>query len=353
MKILVTGTAGFIGFHLAKRLLEEGNTVIGLDCINNYYDVRIKYGRLKITGIVEDDIKEGELIQSSVYHNYKFIKLELENRNGIMHLFNTEKFDVVVNLAAQAGVRYSIENPYVYVNSNVIGFLNILEGCRNTKVKNFIYASTSSVYGLNTEMPLHPHQTTDHPMSLYAATKKANEVIAHSYSHLYNLPTTGLRFFTVYGPWGRPDMALFLFTKAILEGNVINVFNNGEMIRDFTYVGDIVESITRLCSKPATPNPAWDGKRPDTATSTAPYRIFNIGNSDPVKLIDYIKALENNLGKKASMNLMSMQPGDVSKTHADVTDLIKWVNFKPQTTIHTGIKIFVDWYFDFFKVKDV
>ncbi len=348
MKILITGTAGFIGFHLANKLILLGNDVIGLDNINDYYDINVKYGRLSEVGIRFEDIEYGKLIQSKYFINYKFIKLNLEDTSNVLELFHTEKFEVVINLAAQAGVRYSIENPNIYVESNLVGFVNILEGCRHNNVLNLIYASTSSVYGLNEKMPLSPHDSTEHPMSLYAATKKANEMMAHCYSHLYGLPTTGLRFFTVYGPWGRPDMALFLFTDAILAGKPINVFNNGDMVRDFTYVGDIVESISRLCNKPATINIDWIGCQPDAATSACPYRIFNIGNSNPIKLIDYINALELALGQKAKINLMPMQLGDVPKTHADTQDLYNWIEYSPETSIHEGIQEFVIWYRSFY-----
>jgi UDP-glucuronate 4-epimerase len=349
MKILITGTAGFIGFHLAKKLIDEGHEITGLDNINDYYDVRIKYARLMQAGIDQKKIEDGKILDSSVYPNYRFFKSDLENQTAVLNLFESEKFDVVVNLAAQAGVRYSIENPFIYVKSNVNGFINILEGCRQNNVQNLIYASTSSVYGLNTKMPLSPHEPTEHPMTLYAATKKANEMMAHSYSHLYGLPTTGLRFFTVYGPWGRPDMALFLFTKAILAGEPINVFNKGEMVRDFTYVEDIAEAISRLCIKPAIENANWNGSSPDSATSSCPYRIFNIGNSNPIKLIDYINALESSLQKKAIMNLMPMQLGDVPKTHADSIDLNEWIDFCPETSVQDGIQKFVNWYKEYYK----
>ena len=352
MKIFVTGSAGFIGYHLVSKLLSLGHEVIGLDNINDYYDVEIKFARLNLTGIKREEIKEGRLINSVTYSNYKFIKLNLEDKDLILDLFSTQKFDVVVNLAAQAGVRYSIKNPYSYTSSNIVGFMNILEGARHNQVSNLIYASTSSVYGLNTSSPLNTHESANHPMTLYAASKKANEMMAHSYSHLYNLPTTGLRFFTVYGPWGRPDMALFLFTKAILNGEKLNVFNYGKMIRDFTYVDDIVESISRLCLKPATPNPNWNSQCPDPATSSSPYKIFNIGNSNPVKLINYIETIEEILGKKAELNFLPMQMGDVPENHADVNDLINEINFKPNTTIKHGVNEFVKWYIDFYKISN-
>lgn len=348
MKILVTGAAGFIGFHLVNKLILQGHEVVGLDCINDYYEVGLKYSRLEKTGIIANEIDYNVFVQSSSFPAYRFIKLKLEDKDNILTLFEKECFDVVVNLAGQAGVRHSINNPYVYVESNVVGFLNILEGSRHTKVGNFIYASTSSIYGLNSSMPLNTSQSTEHQVSLYAATKKANEMMAHSYSHLYNMPTTGLRFFTVYGPWGRPDMALFLFSKAIVAGEPINVFNNGDMIRDFTYVDDIVESVARLCNKPAQPNLNWDANHPDPSSSSAPYKIYNIGNSQPVKLIDYIDALEAALGKKAIKNMMPMQMGDVLATHADVSDLMNAVNFKPQTDIRDGVKAFADWYLGYY-----
>lgn len=349
MKILVTGTAGFIGFHLAQKLLKEGHEVVGFDNINDYYDVRIKYGRLALTGIAQDEIAHNKMVQSSVYPAYRFIKLNLEDRMEIAELFSNEQFDVVINLAAQAGVRYSLENPYIYVDSNVVGFMNILEGCRHNKVKHLVYASTSSVYGLNTNMPLTPHEATEHPMTLYAATKKANEMMAHSYSHLFGVPTSGLRFFTVYGPWGRPDMALFLFTKAMIEDRPIDIFNNGDMIRDFTYVDDIVEGISRVAKHAPVADTSWDASANDPATSSAPYRIYNIGNSSPVKLMDYIGALEKALNKEAKKNFMPMQLGDVPATHADMKDLIEAVDYKPDTSVQDGIKKFVDWYLSFYK----
>jgi len=372
MKILITGTAGFIGFHLAKKLIERGDEVIGLDNINDYYDVNLKYARLKETGINKQDIDWNKLVQSTKYPNYKFIRLNLEDREEIMNLFKNEKFDKAVNLAAQAGVRYSIENPYAYIDSNIVGFINILEACRHNKIKHLVYASSSSVYGNNTKMPLSTSDNVDHPISLYAATKKSNELMAHTYSHLYGLPTTGLRFFTVYGPWGRPDMALFLFTKAILAGKPINVFNHGNMVRDFTYVDDIVEGVNRVIDNPPTSAgfleprvseggspckiqstfnrerpklPYQNHKTQNPSTSpTAPYKVYNIGNSSPVNLMDFIKALEKALGKKAKMNMMDMQPGDVPKTHSDVTDLVNDLGYKPNTTIEFGVEKFIEWY---------
>lgn len=350
MKILVTGTAGFIGFHLAKKLLERGDEVIGLDSINDYYDINVKYGRLTETGIEKEKIEYAELVQSSKYQNYKFVQLNLEDRKAVLELFEKEKFDKVVNLAAQAGVRYSIENPFAYIESNINGFINILEGCRHNNVKHLAYASSSSVYGLNEQMPFSTSSNVDHPMSLYAATKKSNELMAHTYSHLYNLPTTGLRFFTVYGPWGRPDMALFLFTKAALEGKTIDVFNNGNMLRDFTYIDDIVEGVVRVTDNPAKSNPNWNGKNPDPSTSSAPYKIYNIGNNNPVKLMDFIEAIEKTLGKKIEKNLMPLQPGDVPATYANVDDLVEDLHYKPETPVQKGIDNFVAWYREFFKI---
>lgn len=334
-KILITGAAGFIGFHLAKKLCENGYDVDGLDNVNDYYEVSLKEARLDILGQLE---------------NFSFYKTDLQDNESIQKLFAEEQFDYVVNLAAQAGVRYSLENPHAYTGSNVQGFLNILEACRHYPVKHLIYASSSSVYGANKKMPFSTHHNVDHPVSLYAATKKANELMAHTYSNLYNIPTTGLRFFTVYGPYGRPDMALFLFTKAIIEGKPIDVFNNGEMKRDFTYVDDIVEGIVRLIPKAPAANPDWYN-HPDPATSFAPYKIYNIGNNQPVQLLDFIETLEKCLGKKAIKNFLPMQDGDVPATYADVDDLMQDVGFKPSTSIKEGIQKFVDWYLDFYQVN--
>ena len=328
-KILVTGAAGFIGFHLSKRLLTRGDEVVGLDNLNDYYDVALKKARL---AQLEDS------------QNFRFIQLDLANRKGIAELFADAKITHVVNLAAQAGVRYSIENPYAYVDSNLVGFVNLLEGCRHHKIEHFVFASSSSVYGLNTNMPFSVHHNVDHPISLYAATKKANELMAHTYAHLYGLPTTGLRFFTVYGPWGRPDMALFKFTKAIIEDKPIDVYNYGQMRRDFTYIDDIVEGIVRVLDKIPEPNPNWSGESPDPSRSPAPYRLYNIGNNNPVELMHYIEVLENVLGKKAKKKMLPMQAGDVSATYADVDDLEREVGFKPKTTIEAGIKNFIEWY---------
>ena len=351
MKILITGTAGFIGFHLARKLIDKGYEIIGLDNINDYYDVNVKYGRLKETGIDKEKIEYNKLIQSSKNQNYKFIKLNLEDRGNLQKLFEEEKFDKVCNLAAQAGVRYSLENPYAYIDSNIVGFINILECCRHNKIKGLSYASSSSVYGLNENQPFSTSDCVDHPISLYAASKKSNELMAHTYSHLYDLPTTGLRFFTVYGPWGRPDMALFLFTKAILENRAIDVFNNGNMQRDFTFVDDIVEGVTRVIENPPKGYSNWDGANPDPSSSKAPYKIYNIGNNNPVKLMNFVGAIENKLGIKAEKNFMPLQAGDVPSTFADVADLVKDLDYKPETTIQEGIDKFIDWYRDFFNVE--
>ena len=348
MKILITGTAGFIGFHLAKKLLKRGDEVVGLDSINDYYDVNVKYGRLNELGINKHELKENELIISKVYPKHKFIKLNLENKDKMMELFEIEKFDAVCNLAAQAGVRYSLTNPDAYINSNIIGFMNILEACRQNKVKNLSYASSSSVYGLNKELPFSTSHNVDHPISLYAASKKSNELMAHTYSHLFGISTTGLRFFTVYGPWGRPDMALFLFTKAALEGNTIDVFNNGDMLRDFTYIDDIIEGIMRVIDNPPKKDKNWHDKIKDVSTSSAPYKIYNIGNNNPVKLMDFIAAIENKLGKKIDKNMMPIQAGDVPETFADVNDLVENLGYKPKTSIQEGINNFIDWYLEFF-----
>ena len=353
MKILVTGTAGFIGSHLALKLLKKGHEVIGLDNINDYYDQNVKYGRLQRSGIIKD-IKDGEnipygkLISSDNNEDYKFIKLNLEDKNAILQLFEKENFDAVCNLAAQAGVRYSLTNPDAYMDSNIIGFMNILEACRHNKVKNLSYASSSSVYGLNENLPFSTDDNVDHPISLYAASKKSNELMAHTYSHLFDIATTGLRFFTVYGPWGRPDMALFLFVKAALESKKIDVFNNGEMLRDFTYIDDIVEGVIRVIENPAKKDENWDGKIGQVSRSSAPYKVYNIGNNNPVKLMDFIEAIENKLGKKLEKNMMPIQAGDVPATFADVQDLINDLDYKPETPIQEGINNFIDWYLEFF-----
>ncbi|MFN2395882.1 MAG: NAD-dependent epimerase [Bacteroidales bacterium] len=350
MKTLITGTAGFIGYHTAQKLLADGFEVVGLDIINDYYDVNLKYARLAQTGIARDQISYGKPVQSSKHKNYTFYQLQLEDTEAISRLFEEHRFDYVVHLAAQAGVRYSLENPHTYIDSNIKGFLNMLEACRHHPVKHMVYASTSSVYGANTQMPFSEHHHTDHPISLYAATKKANEMMAHSYSQLFHIPLTGLRFFTVYGPWGRPDMALFLFTKAIMEDKPIKVFNNGDMQRDFTYVSDIVEGITRSLVNPPAYNPEFDNSHPDPAASYAPYRIFNIGNSRPVLLLDFIDALEKALGKKAIRHMMPMQPGDVAATWADVSELQNHTGYQPKVGVEEGIERFGEWYRGYYGV---
>ena len=351
MRILVTGSAGFIGYHLVKRMIHEGYEIIGLDNINDYYDVNIKLGRLEETGISSQNIKYNSKVKSNKYQNYSFIKLGLEDKENLDDLFKEHKFDYVCNLAAQAGVRYSLTNPQAYINSNIQGFINILEASRHNNIKHLVYASSSSVYGSNEKYPFSVHDNVDHPVSLYAASKKANELMAHSYSHLFDLPTTGLRFFTVYGPWGRPDMALFLFTKAIIENKPIDVFNYGKMRRDFTYIDDIVEGIFRAINKPAKPNMQWDGLVPDPGTSRSPYKIYNIGSNRPILLMDFINSIEKHLGKTATKNLLPLQDGDVPESHADVEDLIKDLNYSPSTSIDDGIKKFIDWYIEFYKIK--
>ena len=333
--VVVTGAAGFIGFHLCQRLLNDGIRVTGIDNLNPYYDVRLKEARLE--NILPDP-------------NFTLAKLDLADRNGLNELFHNNHFDGVVNLAAQAGVRYSLENPHAYVDSNLVGFVNILECCRHNDVKHLVFASSSSVYGANTAMPFSVHHNVDHPVSLYAATKKANELMAHTYSHLYGISCTGLRFFTVYGPWGRPDMALFLFTKAILENKPIQVFNHGKMQRDFTYIDDIVEGVVRVMGRLAEPNPKWRGDDPDPGTSYAPYKIYNIGNNNPVELLEFIEVIENALGRKAHKEFLDLQPGDVPATYADVDDLIADVGFKPATPIATGIRKFIEWYREYYAV---
>jgi len=344
MKILVTGTAGFIGFHLAKRLLERGDEVVGVDVINDYYDINLKYARLEETGISPELIVYDQPIASTKYDNYVFVKLDLNDKDGMMELFNTHHFDAVCNLAAQAGVRYSLTNPSAYVESNISGFLNVLECCRFANVKHLLYASSSSVYGLNANMPFSVHHNVDHPVSLYAASKKCNELMAHAYSHLFNLPTTALRFFTVYGPWGRPDMALYIFTKAIMEGKPIEIFNNGNMSRDFTYIDDIVEGILRLIDQPAKANVNWDAAQPDPASSNVPFRLFNIGRGAPVTLLDFVKEIEGNIGISAIKQFLPMQSGDVAATWADITPLVNELDYKPATSVKEGVHKFVDWY---------
>jgi UDP-glucuronate 4-epimerase len=335
MKILITGAAGFIGSALALRLLERGDSVIGIDNHNDYYDPALK---------------EARLARHAEHPNYTHLRIDIADRQAMESAFADHKPQRVVNLAAQAGVRYSIENPLAYIDSNLVGFGHILEGCRHHGIEHLVYASSSSVYGANTTMPFSVHHNVDHPLSLYAASKKANELMAHTYSHLYNLPTTGLRFFTVYGPWGRPDMALFKFTKAILAGEKIPVFNYGKHRRDFTYIDDIVEGVIRVLDKPAQPNPDWSGDQPDSATSRAPWRVYNIGNNNPVELMDYIAALEKALGRKADMEMLPLQPGDVPDTYADVADLVREFGYKPATPMEQGVANFVAWYRDYFKV---
>jgi UDP-glucuronate 4-epimerase len=332
MKILVTGAAGFIGFHTARALLERGDEVVGLDNLNEYYDVTLKLRRLE---------------RLAERPGFRFVKLDLADRRGMTELFANERFARVIHLGAQAGVRYSIENPLAYVDSNVVGTATVLEGCRHNGVEHLVYASTSSVYGANTRMPFSVHQNVDHPLSFYAATKKANELMAHTYAHLYRLPVTGLRFFTVYGPWGRPDMALFLFTRNILAGRPIDVFNYGHHRRDFTYVDDIVEGVVRACDRPASSNPGWNGAAPDPGTSEAPYRLYNIGNNRPVELLRYIELLETYLGRKAEKNLLPLQAGDVPDTWADIEDLTRDVGYTPATSVEVGVRRFVEWYLEY------
>jgi len=332
--VLITGVAGFIGFHLAKRLLAQGDEVAGVDNLNDYYEV---------------SLKEARLAQLQEHGKFRFHKMDLADREGLPRVFKDHPMEIVVNLAAQAGVRYAQQNPYAYVDSNLVGFMNILECCRATAVKHLVFASSSSVYGANTRMPFSVHDNVDHPVSLYAATKKGNELLAHTYSHLYNLPVTGLRFFTVYGPWGRPDMALFLFTRAILHGQPINVFNFGKMQRDFTYIDDIIEGVDRVMRKPPRPNPQWTGETPDPGTSRGPYKLYNIGNNQPVELLRFIEILEGQLGRKAEKMMLPLQPGDVPATWADVEDLVRDVGFKPSTPIEVGIERFVRWYRAYYK----
>lgn len=331
MKVLVTGAAGFIGMHTSLKLLERGDQVVGFDNVNDYYDVNLKEARLR---------------RLEEHSAFTFIRADLADRDAVESCFREHRFDGVINLAAQAGVRYSLENPYAYVDSNIVGFTNILECCRHHEIGHLVYASSSSVYGLNSSMPFSIHDNVDHPISLYAASKKANELMAHTYSHLFGLPTTGLRFFTVYGPWGRPDMALFLFTEAILKGEPVKVFNNGEMLRDFTYIDDIVEGIVRVLDKPATANNDWQGQTPDPGTSPAPYRLYNIGNNNPVRLLDFIAAIEKALGKTATKKMLPIQAGDVAATYANIDDLIEQVGYRPSTPIEHGIEQFVSWYLE-------
>jgi len=335
MKILVTGAAGFIGSELSLRLLERGDEVIGIDNLDPYYDI---------------GLKEARLVRTNAYDGFTDVRTSIADREAMAALFKKHQPQRVVNLAAQAGVRYSLENPLAYVDTNLLGFANILEGCRHNGVEHLVYASSSSVYGSNTNMPFSVHDNVDHPVSLYAASKKANELMAHTYSHLYRLPTTGLRFFTVYGPWGRPDMAYFSFTKKILAGEPIDIFNNGNHQRDFTYIDDIIEGVIRILDKISEPNPAWSGDNPDSATSTAPYRLYNIGNNTTVELMRYLEVLEGCLGKKAEKNMLPLQPGDVQATYADIDDLVRDVGYRPETTIEEGLARFVDWYRDFYTV---
>ena len=349
MKILVTGAAGFIGFHVVRCLLERGDDVVGLDNINDYYDVNLKYARLAETGINKESIEYGKLVRGKRYPLYRFIKLNLEDREELPKLFERERFERVVNLAAQAGVRYSIENPWIYVDSNITGFVNILECCRYLGVRHLVYASSSSVYGLNANVPFKEDSGIAHPVSLYAATKKSNELMAHVSSHLYGLPTTGLRFFTVYGPWGRPDMSPHLFTRAIMEGQIMKVFNHGDMLRDFTYVDDIVEGVIRVMDRVAVLDEDWDAEVPNPATSSAAYRVYNIGNSTPVKLMNFIHALEESCGKEAVKEYLPMQPGDVYQTNADTTRLYREMDYKPKTPLREGVEKFVRWYKKYYK----
>ena len=349
MKVLITGTAGFIGFHLAELLHRQGHEVLGLDIINDYYDVNLKLNRLRFSGFDPSVIDYGRIIHSKSREKMGFIKLDLDDKENIFKVFNDFKPEVVVNLAAQAGVRHSLSNPDVYIKSNIQGFLNILEACRKYPVSQLLYASSSSVYGLNKNMPFSVSKNVDHPVSLYAASKKANELMAHTYSHLFNIPSTGLRFFTVYGPWGRPDMALFIFTKAILAGEPIEVYNHGNMERDFTYVDDIVGGISHMISVPPSGNPGWNPLDPNPSDSSAPYRLYNIGNSQPVKLLDFISAIERKTGKKANMKLMPIQAGDVPKTWADTSELQRDFDYRPATPVQVGIDRFIEWYTEYYK----
>lgn len=350
MKILLTGMAGFIGFHLALALAKRGDSVLGVDNINDYYDVSLKFARLENAGFVKDEVAQEKLTTSQKYQNLSFIRADLTNSAVLADIFDKFRPDVVVNLAAQAGVRYSLINPKAYIDSNISGFLNILECCRHNEVKNLVYASSSSVYGLNESMPFSTHNGANHPISLYAASKKSNEMMAHTYSHLFGLPTTGLRFFTVYGEWGRPDMALFIFTKAAFSGEEIEVFNQGKMMRDFTYIADIIQGILLCIDNPAKPNLNWDAKLADPASSSAPFKIYNIGNSKPVELMQYINAIENATGRSIKKRLMPLQAGDVVATYADVSDLALELGYKPQTSVSEGVERFVAWYKEFYGV---
>lgn len=350
MKVLVTGAAGFIGSYVSLRLLEQGNEVVGLDNINDYYDPNLKYGRLNELGIKQGNIGWYKFTPSEKFPAFRFIRMNLEDTQAMQMLFANEGFDCVCNLAAQAGVRYSIQNPYAYIESNVDGFLNILEGCRHNQVKHLVYASSSSVYGLNGKVPFSEDDSIAHPVSLYAASKKSNELMAHAYSHLYNIPSTGLRFFTVYGPWGRPDMSPFLFADAILNHRPIKVFNNGDMLRDFTYIDDIVEGVLKVIAHAPTTNPNWNAEHPSPASSTAPYKIYNIGNSQPVKLMDFIRAIETAIGEEAEKIFLPMQPGDVYQTYADTSRLEKELGFKPNKGLNQGVKETIDWFRNFYHI---
>ena len=348
MKILVTGSAGFIGFHLVKFLVHRGDEVVGIDNINDYYDVNLKYGRLEETGILKNNIADGAVVKSLKFDNYQFIKGDITDMSLLSSLFINHNFDAVCNLAAQAGVRYSLSNPKAYLDSNIVGFLNILECCRKNQIKHLVYASSSSVYGLNEERPFSTNQNVDHPVSLYAASKKSNELMAHAYSHLFNIPTTGLRFFTVYGPWGRPDMALYIFTKNIVNNTPIEVYNQGDMRRDFTYIDDIVDGIIKVIDSPALSDPNWDGLKPDPSTSKVPFRIFNIGRGQSVNLLDFIVEIENNIGINAIKKLMPLQSGDVLETWANVDEMKNKFGYDPKISVPEGVKRFVNWYFSFY-----
>ncbi|MCZ2225003.1 MAG: NAD-dependent epimerase [Chitinophagales bacterium] len=350
MKILITGTAGFIGFHVAEKLVAEKHTIIGIDSINNYYDVTLKSNRLAEAGFDANLIAYNSKVQSTKHKNYSFVQLQLEDAASLQLLFSIEKFDIVINLAAQAGVRYSLTHPAAYINSNITGFANLLECCRHFNIKHLVFASSSSVYGLNEKIPFGTKDSTNHPASLYAATKKSNELLAHVYSHLFKIPSTGLRFFTVYGPWGRPDMAPFLFTEAIIHNKPIKVFNNGNMMRDFTFIDDVVEVIAKVIHQPPKENIEWNAKQPDASSSSAPYKIYNIGNNQPASLTDFIACIENATGKKSNKEMLPIQPGDVPITFADVSDLEKDFNYKPYTPLQEGINKFVSWYKTYYKL---
>jgi len=350
MNILITGIAGFIGYHLAQSLIKADHTIYGIDNLNDYYDVNLKLDRLKNLGLNTTDIKSNQIIQADNNPKLKFAKININDTDHLNDIFNNDSFEIVIHLAAQAGVRFSLTHPRAYIDSNISGFANILEACRHAKIEHLVFASSSSVYGLNETIPFSTHHNVDHPISLYAATKKSNELMAHTYSHLYGIPVTGLRFFTVYGPWGRPDMALFKFTKAIFDDKPIDVYNNGDMQRDFTYVDDIVEGIVRTALNRPKENVNWSGKKPDPASSKSPYKIYNIGNSTPIQLLDFISALEKTIGKTAKKNFMPLQPGDVVTTYADVSDLVEDIGYRPNTPIEVGVGKFVEWYRDYYKV---